>query len=534
MELFNQFLLFSILLLAVNGLSARAGVNQSNNKGMVVGEETINVSQNIEVKDTSALLEALSKVTPGQTILLADGVYQDIKLISKVAGTDTNPITIKAIHPGKAIISGDSKVELWGNYTILEGLYFKEGNRNPNSWRTHGPGLVAIYGDHCRVTQCLFFNFDHADSAYITTSLDKTERVPKYGRIDHCAFIEKTTFDQVINLNNKLRKNVNEVTHGEPMFHRIDHCYFCNPQKKGNAGGGIRIGYWRTALGQCLVDSNYFERQDSEAEIVTSKSQQNVYYNNVFKHCQGTLNFRHGDYQVAIANYFVATDTKHEYGGMFVWGSGHLIAKNSFLLVYTLKSRGHACIYFNPGPAGSEHALAYDISCVGNTFDSPSGYNIHLAPLYDRRLKSFKDKTERPHDIRFVGNKFVANKEGEYPIVADPFEEVCKQTWIQNKFTGSFTNKQVDSKSVQAEDYQVVKAKYAEVQFIDKYIGDHPVFDFLKTEIKYPLGLMEMCQMDAPDVEYLYRKVGPTWVKEFPGTYAKTGKWKLITRSKRG
>ena len=59
-----------------------------------------------------------------------------------------------------------------------------------------------------------------------------------------------------------------------------------------------------TALGQCLVDSNYFERQDSEAEIITSKSQQNVYYNNVFKHCQGTLNFRHGDNQVAIANNF--------------------------------------------------------------------------------------------------------------------------------------------------------------------------------------------------------------------------------------
>lgn len=65
------------------------------------------------------------------------------------------------------------------------------------------------------------------------------------------------------------------------MYHRIDHRFFSNPKKPGNAGGGIRIGYYRKDTGRCIVDSYLFMRQDSEPEIVTSKPQENVYYSTV-------------------------------------------------------------------------------------------------------------------------------------------------------------------------------------------------------------------------------------------------------------
>ena len=160
------------------------------------------------------------------------------------------------------------------------------------------------------MTECVFNDFDQVNSAYITTSLTFDKVVPKHCRIDHCVFVGKKTLDQVINLNNGTAAIKDGSYSGPAMYHRIDHCFFSNPKKKGNAGGGIRIGYYRYDIGRCLVDSNLFQRQDSEGEIVTSKSQENVFYANTILNSQGTLNFRHGDKQVALNNFFISTDEK--------------------------------------------------------------------------------------------------------------------------------------------------------------------------------------------------------------------------------
>ena len=401
-------------------------------------------AKKIIVANNNEVYNAVSKLQPNDTLVFKNGSYNDIQLVLTKSGSSKKPIVLIAETPGAVIFSGDVKVAMYGAYTELNGIYFTNGNRNPNQWKPHGPGLVAMYASNCRVTNCAFNNFDEANSAYITTSLDEKGTVPTHCRIDHCSFTNKVTFDQVINLNSQAAPNKESPVIAPPMYHRIDHCFFSNPKKKGNAGGGIRIGYYRNAMGRCLVDSNVFIRQDSEPEIVTSKSMENVYYANTILNCQGTLNFRHGDKQVAINNFFLSDDEKYGgYGGMFIWGSKHIIAGNYFSISKTIESRGNAALYLNTGAEGTEHALAFGSIIANNVFANNNGYAIHFNPLEDLRKKFSKEHNvpfNVPHDIVLSSNTFFDNQKRNYTFFKDDYKDQNRNnTWQQNYYSGTQT-----------------------------------------------------------------------------------------------
>ncbi|QZT37156.1 hypothetical protein K5X82_18275 [Halosquirtibacter xylanolyticus] len=362
----------------------------------------------IEVDSNSEIIKQSSQLSPGDVLIVKDGIYKDLKWILNVNGTAKNPIVVRAENGGEVKISGDAKVEIRGSHIVFDGFILNNGARISSEWKSHGPGLIAIYGSYNRITNCIVDNFDNVKSAYVTTSLNEKGEVPQHCRIDHCSFLNKSTVDQVINLNNRIHKRSN--TPAPAMYHRIDHCLLNNPfKKKGNAGGGIRIGYYRNDYGRCLVDSNLFVRQNSEPEIITSKCQENVFYANTFIECRGTMNFRHGDRQVLLNNFFLAKNEKLGCGGVFVWGSKHLIAGNYFELGSTIKNRGNAALYINPGAENVEHALGFDMSIYNNLFVNNNGYAVHFEPLRDRREQwcaKKKYRFELPHDLRIKGNVF--------------------------------------------------------------------------------------------------------------------------------
>ncbi|WP_430817518.1 chondroitinase-B domain-containing protein [Carboxylicivirga sp. RSCT41] len=477
---------------------------------------TSGMAQTIEVNNTRELELKIREAQPGTTFSLSRGEYKDIQLIVEQSGTEENPVVIKAKQPGQVVFCGDVKVELKGDHITLSGIYFRDGARDAKEWRSHGPGLVAIYGSYNRVTQCAFHCFDTANSAYVTTSVREDGTFPTHCRIDHCSFTEKITFDQVINLNNtaKADKTPGAKAAG-PMYHRIDHCFFANPKKPGNAGGGIRIGYWRKDDGRCLVDSNLFMRQDSEPEIITSKSRENVYYANTFLNCRGTLNFRHGDKQVAINNFFIGDDTKYEYGGMFVWGSEHLIAANYFELPTTIKSRGNAALYLNPGARASEHALAFNISICNNTFGPVNGHAIHFQPLTDRRMETCSAKQlkfEYPSDIRLYSNAF-AKTTGEYTLFKNDDLEKNALQWSGNISTTKNFGMSVKDGIMVCKKGKVHKQPYVVYEKGGTFdIPGIPEYVFMKAN------------SFIDNKPLTFEEVGPHWLTEIPGTYAQTGK----------
>lgn len=473
------------------------------------------------VQNEQELAQKLQVLQAGDSLLLDDGVYSDEDIIITNSGTPEAMIFVGAKHPGQAFVSGNTKVELRGKYIHLSGLYFKDGQRDPSEWKTHGPGLVTFYGSNNRLSECAFHAFDQANSSYVATFANEEGVYPQYCRIDHCSFTEKVTFDQVINLNNTPRK----ILAGEPaapMYHRIDHCLFSNPKKPGNAGGGIRIGYWRKDYGRCLVDSCLFVRQDSEPEIVTSKSSENVFYANTVINCQGTLNFRHGDRQVALNNFFIGNDSKREAGGMFIWGSDHLVACNYFELPNTIKSRGNAAIYLNPGAEQTEHALAYNVEIANNVFNNIEGGAVHFNPLKDRRIETCKAKGlkyKEPYNITLSGNVF--HNDNDIHTVTKGLDKSYKK---KITFADNVSDYPFSAKPKKADGVSVVKGKMNadNLRLTDGYptpfAPSHPPVEGIDLDFN---SIVNAGLQGQPLTE---NETSPTWMSKVPGTYFYTGK----------
>lgn len=485
----------------------------------ITENHTIKVSSNKEV------YKALDSLKPGDTLCLKDGSYKNIQLIIHQSGKPGNLIYIKAAHPGKVFFTGDVRVALRGRFLVLDGISFKDGDRDITKWKSHGPGLVALYGSHDRVTQCAFDAFDEADGAWITTSIPTNGTVPQYCRIDHCSFVNKITFDQVINLNNGRWHEKKDSSGGPPMYHRIDHCFFSNPKKPGNAGGAIRVGYLRSDTGRCVIDSNLFMRQDSEPEIITSKSQENVYYANTFLNCRGTFNFRHGNHQVAINNFFITTDKKFEYGGMFVWGSGHIIANNYFDLKTTIEHRGNAAIYLNPGAEASAHALAFDILIVNNFFKNVNGYAINFTPFVKQREQfctQYGYTYQFVHNITLKNNVFYADQKSAFPFFKDTLhgnhhDNIWEDDLIYGKYSGIYKQAGMILKPfhlINTKSYSPalsVKYQPAKVNNVPNIPG-------------IPMDLDSLINQGIKGKPLAWKETGPSRMTGIPCMYAETGK----------
>src|SRR5688572_9836248 len=62
---------------------------------------------------------------PGDTVVLADGLWKDQPITLDAAGTNGKPITFRAQTPGKVILTGKSSVTVAGKHLVVSGLYLK-------------------------------------------------------------------------------------------------------------------------------------------------------------------------------------------------------------------------------------------------------------------------------------------------------------------------------------------------------------------------------------------------------------------------
>ena len=81
-------------------------------------------SSGILVKNISEFNDAVKAATPGTTITLANGVWNDVELVFEGKGTDENPIKLTVEEKGKVTIERQSNLQLAGEHLIVEGLVF--------------------------------------------------------------------------------------------------------------------------------------------------------------------------------------------------------------------------------------------------------------------------------------------------------------------------------------------------------------------------------------------------------------------------
>jgi len=374
----------------------------------------------ILVQTQEELKTAFKKVTPGDVIVLADKTWTDLKIDFIAQGTADKPIKLKAQTPGSVILNGTSRIVISGKYLTVEGLWFKDGNSINKSvivFRKNETELASF----CRVTNCAITDYNPEDRA---TQYQWVELWGKYNRVDHCSFYGKTNQGPVLIVG--LRGNPDNLENN----HRIDNNYFgYRPPLGSNGGETIRVGTSFSSMesSKTIVENNLFEKCNGEVEIISSKSCDNIYRNNLFIESEGILTLRHGNRCLVEGNVFFGNN-KPFTGGIRVINEGHIVQNN---LLIGLKGDGFRAplVIMNGVPNGpiNRYNQVKDVVIQNNTFINCS--SIGLCEGSD------SERTATPTNTVLANNLFYGTDTIDLLNISDDISGI---TFSGNKVQGGF------------------------------------------------------------------------------------------------
>jgi poly(beta-D-mannuronate) lyase len=263
-------------------------------------------------------VRALNKqLQPGDAVVLAEGVWQNQRIVFRGRGTKEQPITLRAQTPGKVILNGSSTVTIEGEFLEASGLYFQGSKLSRGLYvdimDKLSENAVEIRGRHCRLTESALVDCRCRKYVLLTGA---------HHRVDHCYFSGSKVRDAAI---------VVDVDH-DPHFHRIDHNHF-GPQLETDETAStpaIRLGQYSAYAARSsstAVEANVFDRVSNGDEIIASNMSENVFRSNTFIDCAGMLTLRHGNRCLVDGNFFIGHRRKGA-GGVRVFGGDHTISNN--------------------------------------------------------------------------------------------------------------------------------------------------------------------------------------------------------------
>ncbi len=347
-------------------------------------------SSTIRVSNADELAKATKQVQPGDTIMMAAGTWKDAQLVFKANGTAEKPIVLMAEQKGKVFLEGKSRLRLAGQYLLVSGLYFRNG-------QTPGGGVIEFRENadnlafYSRVTDCVIDEFNQTDRFKDDTWV---HIYGQHNRFDHNYVGGKK------NGGVTLAVHLNDEQNQE-NFHRIDHNYFGpRPRLGSNGGETIRVGTSTYSLtsSRTIIEENYFYRCNGEVEIVSIKSCDNIIRRNLFVECEGGLVLRHGNRNLIEGNFFLGNGKPHT-GGVRVINAGHTIVNNYFADLKGDQFRSALTIMNGvPNSTINRYHQVRDVLIANNTFVNCD--HIELAAGSDL------ERTARPENVRFVNNVF--------------------------------------------------------------------------------------------------------------------------------
>ena len=116
-------------------------------------------SESIYVKDIAELNTAISNVSPGDEIVMANGDWNDVEIRFVGYGTEKQPITLKAETAGKVVIKGKSDLKLGGEYLVVNGLYFTDG-WSPSEAVIEFAINEDTVANHSSIINCVILDFN--------------------------------------------------------------------------------------------------------------------------------------------------------------------------------------------------------------------------------------------------------------------------------------------------------------------------------------------------------------------------------------
>ncbi|QDV47627.1 Chondroitinase-B precursor [Stieleria neptunia] len=360
------------------------------------------------IEQPSELKSVLRQIAAGDSIVLADGDWQDAKLtFDQLPGTQDAPISIRPQRPGGVVFSGATEFRVSGTHVEVSGFAFVDpaGVSDVVQLRTHSQRLAH----HCRITNCSFEQTADSDAGIESRWLSI---YGTHNRVDHCYFGGKKSRGTTLVV------WVRDV----PEHHRIDHNQFGpRPELGRNGGETIRIGTSEVSEFECasVVEDNYFYRCDGEAEIVSNKSCGNIYRHNVFDSCAGALTLRHGHRCLVDGNLFLGRKQRGT-GGVRLIGQDHRVTNNYFEGLRGDAERAALCMMNGvPNGALNSYAPVRGALVAHNTF-------IDCKVSMEIGVGAGKEQSANPSDCQIIGNVLMPLKWQLFRIHADPKDFVWR------------------------------------------------------------------------------------------------------------
>ena len=355
------------------------------------------------------LEQTLSSAQPGDTIILKTGVYEGLSLHLVGRGTETSHIVVMPEAPGSVVITGRTSINITGEGLELQGLLFKDGYTDKQTVIELQDG--DKYASHCRITECVFDNFNPASRE---NGFSMIHIYGRHNRVDHCSFLRR--------LNTGMTIVVRLTAEGcDENYHSIDHNYFGpRPVYGSNGSETMQVGM----AGQCMQSSrtticdNFFDRVNGEVEIVSIKSCDNIVERNFFYECQGVLALRHGDRNIARDNVFIGNGVVNT-GGIRIVGEDQKLLGNRF---YGLKGRRFfaplALMCGVPNSLPNRYIQVRRAHIEGNLWSDCAPLEFDTGYDLERTLK--------PADTEFIDNTITT---GEVPPSAEEAKAGKGASW---------------------------------------------------------------------------------------------------------
>jgi poly(beta-D-mannuronate) lyase len=371
-------------------------------------------SNSIKVNNQEELKSAIKKAVAGDEIVLANGVWKDIQIKFYGKGTKNAPIVLRAETVGKVTIEGVSDLKIGGTYLEVKGLYFKNGYTPSNTVIDFHIDAKNI-ANNCKVSDCVIEDFTqlnrNKDDHWI-------EFWGRHNQLDRCSVTGKSNSGPTILVALKGNEHINN-------YHQITNNHFGpRPRKGGPHGETLQIGDSNTSMAPSYtnVANNLFERCDGEVEIISNKSNNNEYRNNIFYKCEGSLVLRHGNYCTIDGNIFIGDDNSEFMGGIRVINTGHLVTNNYFYKIKGKEFRSALAVMNGvPKSPQNRYNQVTDVVVAYNTFvDCKTPWQFSVGANMDKSdvLPAQEIRSARPERMIMANNIIFNHQADEFPIKA--------------------------------------------------------------------------------------------------------------------
>lgn len=357
----------------------------------LVASSAAQAAERTLVRTQEEFRRAAKTLEPGEVIVLGNGEWRDFQILLQGSGTADRPVTLTVEEKGKVLITGRSNLRMGGEHLLVSGLVFKNGH-TPTGEVISFRGDKGVVANNSRVTEVVIDRFNNP----VRTESDHWVAIYGRGnRFDHS------------HIEGKANQGATLVVIRDPKFGlenhaRIDHNFFGRrPNLGSNGGETIRIGTSHESLSNSytVVEDNYFERCDGEAEIISVKSGANIIRRNVFFESRGTLTLRHGNGNRVEDSVFFGNGKEHT-GGVRVINRDQTV-RNNYMEGLGGSGFTSALTVMNGvpnSPINRYHQVANAVIENNSIINSDP---IHLAAGADQ------ERSARPISSRFARNLIV-------------------------------------------------------------------------------------------------------------------------------